>query len=74
MSKREREKVKGEKVTVTIPRWILESIDEVAEDIEGSRSDVVSGLLAHCFQDEGDDSHDSILDTVFPYDEEEPTK
>lgn len=61
MSKREREKVHGEKVTVTIPRWMLEAIEEVAEDIEGSRSDVVVALLDHCFQDE------EILDEVFPY-------
>ena len=69
MSKREREKVKGEKVTVTIPHWMLEAIDEVAEEIEGSRSDVVSALLEHCFQDEGDADRDSIMDTVFPYEE-----
>jgi metal-responsive CopG/Arc/MetJ family transcriptional regulator len=74
MSKREREKWKGEKVTITIPRWILESIDETADEIEGSRSDVVSALLEHCFQDEGDADRESILDTVFPYDEEKPTK
>jgi metal-responsive CopG/Arc/MetJ family transcriptional regulator len=71
MAKREREKVKGEKVTVTIPRWILESIEEVAEEIEGSRSDVVVALLAHCFQDEGDADRESIMDTVFPYEEDD---
>lgn len=65
MSKRERLAMKGEKVTVTIPRWILESIDELAEEIEGSRSDVVIGLLTHCFQD------DEIPDEVFPYEEED---
>lgn len=74
MSKRERLAMKGEKVTVTIPRWILQAIDAVAEEVEGSRSDIVIGLLTHCFQDEGDETHDSILDRVFPFDEEEPTK
>jgi len=65
MSKRDRLNMKGEKVTVTIPRWILEAIDALVEEIEGSRSDVVTGLLTHCFQTE------TILDEVFPYDEEE---
>lgn len=64
MLKKEREKWKGEKVTVTIPRWILHAVDDVAGDIEGSRSDVVTELLAHCFQE------DDILDEVFPYEDD----
>lgn len=68
MSKRERLAMKGEKVTFTIPRWVLAAIDDLAEDIEASRSDVVSGLLSHCFQD------DEIIDEVFPFEDQESGK
>lgn len=62
-----RESIQRDKVTITLQRWVLEAVDSLADEIGGSRSDVISELLAYCFQKE------EVVNEVFPYEDDEET-
>jgi len=55
---------KRKQVTITLPAYLLEDIDELAKETDLSRSDVLEELLDYCFEDV------DIIDKVFPYEEE----
>jgi metal-responsive CopG/Arc/MetJ family transcriptional regulator len=56
---------KTTKVTITIPEYLLKVVDEMADDIESFRSEVITDLLVYCFD------HEEVLNEVFPVEEEE---
>jgi predicted DNA-binding protein len=64
MSKRQRRSEKRKQVTISLPAYLLEDIDELAKETDLTRSDVIEELLDHCFEDV------DIIDEVFPYEEE----
>lgn len=55
---------KRTQVTITLPAYLLHNIDELAEETELNRSDIMEMLLDYCFD------HSEIIDEVFPYEEE----
>lgn len=56
---------KRTQVTITLPAYLLDNIDELAEETELNRSDIMEMLLDYCFD------HSEIIDEVFPYEEED---
>jgi metal-responsive CopG/Arc/MetJ family transcriptional regulator len=56
---------KRTQVTITLPAYLLDNIDELAKETELNRSDIMEMLLDYCFD------HSEIIDEVFPYEEED---
>lgn len=59
-----RKSSKSVKVTISMPKFILEGIDELAQEVEISRSEVISNILQEVI------SNDSLLDKIYPLEEE----
>ena len=55
---------KRTQVTITLPAYLLKDVDELAEETELNRSDIIEVLLDHCFD------NPEIIDELFPYEEE----
>lgn len=53
------------RVSITMPSRILKKIDDLAEDVGLSRSEVISNLCEYCLGDE------KIIDELYPYEENE---
>lgn len=60
-----RRSAKREKVTITLPAYLTDDVDELAGETDQTRSDVIEALLVYCF------AHSDIIDEIFPYEEEE---
>jgi predicted transcriptional regulator len=56
---------KRTQVTITLPAYLLNKIDDLAEETELNRSDIMETLLDYCFD------HSDIVDEIFPYEEGE---
>jgi metal-responsive CopG/Arc/MetJ family transcriptional regulator len=56
--------MKPTKVTITLPRWLLEEIDQVVDEAETFRSEVIAMLCEYCFD------HEEIIEELFPLEEE----
>lgn len=52
------------RISITMPTRILRRIDNLAKDVELSRSEVITDLCLHCLDDE------EIIDEIYPYEEE----
>lgn len=52
------------RVSITMVSRILKKIDDLAEEVELSRSEVISDLCEYCLGDE------KIIDELYPYEEE----
>jgi metal-responsive CopG/Arc/MetJ family transcriptional regulator len=52
-------------VSITVPSRILYKIDQLADETQLSRSEVITDLCAYCLDDE------EIIDEIYPYEEEE---
>lgn len=63
MSKRK--SLKRVKVTITLPKYLLDAIDELAEMTESNRSYVIEAFTDYGLNDQG------IVDELFPYEETE---
>jgi metal-responsive CopG/Arc/MetJ family transcriptional regulator len=61
---KDRKSMKGVKVTITLPTYLLQEVDGLAEEAETFRSDVITSILDYVFDNE------EILDEIFPYEEE----
>jgi metal-responsive CopG/Arc/MetJ family transcriptional regulator len=53
------------RVSITMLSRILKGIDNLADEVELSRSEVISDLCEHCLRDE------KIIDKIYPYEEED---
>ena len=53
------------RVSITMPTRVLRRINNLARDVELSRSEVITELCLHCLNDEG------IIDEIYPYEEED---
>jgi len=47
-------------ITIDLPKWMIEDIDDLADEIGISRSEVIKMFLEHVLNDE------EIIDEVFP--------
>lgn len=61
----QRKSLKRTKVTITLPKYLLEALDELAVAVETSRSDVVESFVEYGLD------HEDIVDELFPPVEEE---
>ena len=52
-------------VSITLPSHVLKRIDDLAEEVQLSRSEVITHLCEYCLDDE------EIIDEIYPYEEEE---
>lgn len=57
--------MKAEKVTVSMPHYMVEDIDELAEDIGISRSEVIQDILREVLRNEG------MMNIIYPLEKEE---
>jgi len=57
-----RKKVRIVKVTVSLPDVLVDDLDQLADEVDTDRSDVIEGLLGYAFDH---------LDEVFPESDEE---
>ena len=64
MSEPKRRSAKREKVTITLPAYLTDDVDELAGETDQTRSDVIEALLVYCF------ANSTIIDEIFPYEEE----
>ena len=60
-----RKSFKRVKVTITLPKHLLDAIDELAGMAETTRSDVIDSFADYCLKNE------EIVDELFPILEEE---
>jgi len=60
-----RRSAKRQPVTMTLPAYMIEDLDEISTATDLSRSSVLEQLLAYCFDHEED-----IINELFPYEEE----
>jgi len=51
-------------VSITMPSRVLYKIDQLAEETELSRSEVITDLCMYCLDD------DEIINEIYPYEEE----
>lgn len=58
--------VKSRSVTITMPQYVLDDVDELAEEIEISRSEVIADILRVVLRNE------DMLNQVYPLEEDEP--
>jgi len=56
--------LKRMKVTITLPEYLLDAIDELVNMVGGSRSNVIEAFSDYCMK------HEEIVDELFPYEEE----
>jgi metal-responsive CopG/Arc/MetJ family transcriptional regulator len=52
------------KLGITLPAYLVEQIDQLADEVETFRSEVISMLVEYCFD------HAEIIDELFPLEEE----
>lgn len=52
-------------VSITMPSRVLKRIDDLADEVQLSRSEVITHLCEYCLDDE------KIIDEIYPYEEEE---
>ena len=64
MSDPKRRSAKREKVTITLPAYLIADVDHLAGETDQTRSDVIEALLDYCFV------NSDIIDALFPYEEE----
>jgi len=53
------------RVSITIPSRILKRIDDLADETELSRSEIITHLCEYCL------GHEDIIDELYPYEEDE---
>lgn len=51
---------RGVEVTITLPKYLLEAIDGLAETVEKTRSAVIEAFAEYCLD------HEDIIDELFP--------
>lgn len=54
------------RVTITMPSRILRRINSLADDVEISRSEVITDLCEYCL-----DRPEEVIDEIYPYEEYE---
>jgi len=54
-----------QKTTVILPYDLLDRVDALSEEVDASRSEVITELLMAIFED-----HENIIDEVFPLEED----
>ena len=59
-----RRSAKREKVTITLPAYLIDDVDGLVEETDQTRSDVIEALLEYSF------ANSDIIDEIFPYEEE----
>jgi predicted transcriptional regulator len=64
MSDPKRRSAKREKVTITLPAYLIDDVDDLAGETDQTRSDVIEALLEYSF------ANSDIIDEIFPYEEE----
>lgn len=55
--------LKSEKISITLPQWIIEDVDELSADVGITRSEVIADILRHVLRDE------ELLDEIYPFEE-----
>jgi len=59
-----RKVIKRVRVSITLPQWLVEELDGLAEQIEGFRTDVIQVCLQYCLE------HTHVIDELFGFEEE----
>lgn len=52
-------------LTIDLPNWIIEDIDDLAKETETSRSEIIKEILEYVLDDE------ELIDEIFPPEAEE---
>jgi metal-responsive CopG/Arc/MetJ family transcriptional regulator len=52
-------------ISITMPSRVLKRLDDLADEVQLSRSEVITHLCEYCLDD------DEIIDEIYPYEEEE---
>lgn len=60
-----RRKVKSGQITVTMPQWVIDGVDELADEIEISRSEIIADILETVLENE------DMLNEVYPLEDDE---
>jgi len=55
--------LKSEKISITLPQWIIEDVDELSADVGITRSEVIADILRHVLRDE------ELLNEIYPFEE-----
>lgn len=55
--------LKSEKISITLPQWIIEDVDELSDDVGITRSEVIADILRHVLRDE------DLLNEIYPFEE-----
>lgn len=55
--------LKSEKISITLPQWIIEDVDELSADVGITRSEVIADILRHVLRDE------ELLNDIYPCEE-----
>ena len=63
-----RRSAKREKVTITLPAYLIDDVDDLAGETDQTRSDVIEALLEYSF------AKSAIIDEIFPYEEEDDSE
>lgn len=53
------------KLLISLREDLVDELDDIAEEVEASRSDVIRDILDYVLD------HEEILNDIFPYEEEE---
>jgi metal-responsive CopG/Arc/MetJ family transcriptional regulator len=65
MSDPKRRSAKRQKVTITLPAYLIADVDALVEETEQTRSDVIEAFVDYCLH------NSDIIDALFPYEEED---
>ena len=57
--------LKRVKITITLPEYLRDAIDELVDIVQGSRSEVIESFADYCLK------HEEIINELFPLEEEE---
>jgi hypothetical protein len=60
--------MKPRSLGITLPAYLVEQIDQLADEVETFRSEIISMLVEYCFD------HAEIIDELFPLEEGEDTE
>jgi metal-responsive CopG/Arc/MetJ family transcriptional regulator len=59
-----RKQLKSQKVTITLPEYVVEDIDDLSEEVGITRSEVICDILRAVLKDK------EILNEIFPFEDE----
>lgn len=52
------------RMSISLSEWIVEEIENLAEEVEASKSEVIEDILSYVLENE------ELLNEIFPYEEE----